>query len=136
MQLNRLCLFDGSVDVDYFISKNLELKQSQSSNKCITIGFKRYDTGLIEGIFNSTTGVLEVELKQYFYLLSDEELKETSAVLLKIINECSGVMPDNFVTNKQFANRMKDLCVIRAFLNATQSKLAKDYMLSNYSAEH
>jgi hypothetical protein len=136
LQLNRLCLFDGSVDIDYCINKNLSEKKMQNAKSSVIIGFARYNESLIEDIFKSTNGILEVELKQYFYGLSDDELKETAVVLLKFINEHIDLETNYFPTPKQFRNRMKDLCVIRAFINASQTKIEKDYLVNNYSSEH
>ena len=136
IELNRLGFFDGSVDIDYYINKNLIEKKVQNIKRSVIIGFARYNENLVGEIFNSTIGILEAELKQYLYGLSDEDVKETSAVLLKMVDNYSKKSTNYFPAPKRFTNMMKDLCVARAFINASQSKIMRNYLTENYSSEH
>lgn len=131
LYLNRLRLFDCSVDLDYLIAKNMNYHKTNSFRGGITIGFVKYDENLIGNILNSVTGILETDLMQYFYWIPNDELILSAMIFSRVINQQKVVSARHFTSPTQFKNSIQDVCVARAFHNAVQSKLSKAHMPSN-----
>ena len=121
--LNRLNMFDNSIDLEYLINKKIAENKVQTFKNCIIINGIRYDAKVTKEIQRASNGLLDIDLKPFFYGLSDKELIETSAIFSKL----QFLQSDKKVWTKSgFVNMAKDRCVASSFFNATIEWLSKE----------